>query len=49
MPEFFEAYDLVNWQLDGGDWIGLAARIDSPSHPRHLDYAGPPVGLVFER
>lgn len=40
-PEFLAAYSLVAHRLEGGEFLNMAVRRDSPYHPDHPAYRGP--------
>ena len=41
-PAFLgQGYDVVNWPLPHGRWLGAAVRRDSAMHPAHASYTGP--------
>jgi len=41
-PRFPALYEVVNYRLGDGRWFGMAIRRDSPAHPGHPGYRGPP-------
>ena len=49
---FFERYEVLNYRLDEGTWLGMAVRKDSVLHPSHQAHVGPtptPVGAPDPR
>jgi hypothetical protein len=38
---FFGRFDILNYRLDEGTWLGMAVRKDSVLHPSHPAHAGP--------
>ena len=49
MPEFFESYRIVSWDVGGGDWFSAAVRRGGALDPGAGSYRGPPVGPTFDR
>ena len=46
-PRFPALYEVINYPVTGGRWFGMAIRRDSPAHPSHPQYRGPPVGRAL--
>jgi hypothetical protein len=46
---FFERFDVLNYRLGEGTWLGMAVRKDSVLHPSHPAHAGPlPTPIAAE-